>query len=224
MVTIGEITSRLRNIIKAVKEDTFITDRFLYSMVFKFAKALIRRQDNERKIMKVRSLFSKIPCVELIEVDRIEACCAGIKSNCTIMRTKYKLPALVEGSAGPLIRGVSTLDDSIYFEGTTSKTYVSIANSSNFKHNKAKYYWYMGGHLYFPDIPYEGVNVEAMWEDDVSYLQCDEENKCKPRQDTIAPIPDYLIAEAETMVLQELGISMQLPSDVADDKQSILRT
>ena len=50
MTTVGEATSRVRNILKAVKEDPFLTDRFLYSLIMKYAKTLIRRQENEGKI------------------------------------------------------------------------------------------------------------------------------------------------------------------------------
>ncbi len=63
MTTIGETISRVRNVVKGVKEDAFLTDRFLYSMILKYAKMLIRRQDNENKIMRFQSLFERLPCV-----------------------------------------------------------------------------------------------------------------------------------------------------------------
>ena len=223
MTTIGEVTSRLRNIIKGVREDAFLTDRFLYSMVLKNAKALIRRQDNESKIMNIRSLFETVPCVDLEETSTIEACCAGV-TDCTIMRTKEELPAIVDGSKGPLIRGVSTIDNSEYFLETSPQIFVSIASTPNYKYNKTKYYWYLNRRLYFPNVPYDAVNVEAMWEDSVSYLQCDDSEKCLLRQDEASSIPDYLYAEIDMMVLKELGIMIQLPPQPADDKQSNLRT
>src|ERR1035437_3682948 len=108
--TRGESISRIRNIIKAVKKDPFLTDRFLYSLIIKYAKSLIKRQDNESKIMKFQSLFVPIPCVELIEIDKIEACCSAIKSGCTIMRTKNRLPEIFEGTYGPLFRMITSLD------------------------------------------------------------------------------------------------------------------
>ena len=50
MTTIGESISRVRNILKAVKEDPFMTDRLIYSIIIKYAKVLIRRQDNENMV------------------------------------------------------------------------------------------------------------------------------------------------------------------------------
>lgn len=221
--TIGDGVSRLRNVLKAVKEDSFITDRFLYSMILKYGKMLIRRQDNENKIKNVRSLFKTIPCVALDEVSKIEACCTGITTNCTIMRTHDKLPKIIEGSFGPLIRGVSSIDDSVYLNPTSPQLYVSIANSTNFKYNKTKYYWFRDGYIYVPNVLWEALNIEALWEDDVTYLQCDFDNKCTPIQDNPSAIPDYMYAEIEMMILKELGVLMQPTNENNDDKQSNLR-
>ena len=38
--TIGYTVSRVRNTLKAVKEDAFLTDRFIYSVVSKFCKII----------------------------------------------------------------------------------------------------------------------------------------------------------------------------------------
>jgi len=53
--TIGYTVSRVRNSIKAVKEDAFVTDRYLWSVITKYAKLFIKRQDNQNKLF-VQSL------------------------------------------------------------------------------------------------------------------------------------------------------------------------
>jgi len=223
MTTIGDSVSRLRNLVKGVKEDAFLTDRFLYSLVLKYAKTLIRRQDNENKIMRFQSLFEPLPCVELIEVDKIEACCAGIKSNCTIMRTKDKLPTVLEGAYGPLFRTVSSIDGSIQCFKTYPSTYTSMANTKTFKYNTNKYYWYLDGYLYFPNIVWESVRVEGLWNESVAMYKCDGD-VCKKRQDDDTHIPEYLFAEIEQMVLKDLTVLIQIPIQSVDDNQSPLRT
>jgi len=222
MTTIGDITSRLKGMIKAVREDAFITDRFLYSLALKHAKTLVRRQDNENKIKTMDSLFETLPCVELIEISKIAACCAGIKGACTFRRTKDPIPNTIGGSWGPIIRGVSTIDYSTYFNPTWSMIFVDIANSTDFKYNKTKYYWYHDHHLYFPNIDYDAVNIEAIWEDSINYLKCDGE--CVLRQDEHIAFPDYLLTEVENLVKADLGLVIQTLGDVNDDKQSNLRT
>ena len=57
MTTRAESISRIRNLIKGVKQDVFITDRFLFSIIMKYAKTFIRRQDNENKIMMIENNF-----------------------------------------------------------------------------------------------------------------------------------------------------------------------
>ena len=67
MVNIGETISRVRNLLKSVKEDAFLTDRMIYSVILKYAKLFVQRQDNDNKIMRYQTLFEVLPCVDLIE-------------------------------------------------------------------------------------------------------------------------------------------------------------
>jgi hypothetical protein len=221
--TIGESVSRIRNQVKGVKEDAFITDRFLYSLIIKYAKLLVKRQDSQNQIVRFQSLFEVLPCVELIEVDKVEACCTGIKTNCTIRRTKDKLPDVLEGSYGPLFRNISSIDRSIDFFMTYPSIFTNIANSKNYKYNTNKYYWFIEGHLYFPNVEYDAVLVEGLWTESIGYLQC-EGDECTVRQDDLIPIPEYLFAEIEQMVMRDLGLFIQMPNETQDDKQSILRS
>lgn len=78
----------------------------------------MRRQDNENKLMNYDSLFEVLPYVELVEVDRIEADCAGIKTGCKIMRTYKKLPKVFSGSIGPIFRNITSIDGSEVFTQT----------------------------------------------------------------------------------------------------------
>ncbi|MEY2701972.1 MAG: Cellulophaga phage phi4:1 [Bacteroidota bacterium] len=221
MTTIQEATSRVRNIFKAVNEDAFLTDRLIYSILLKFSKALIRRQDNESKLMVYDSLFETLPFVELIEVDKIEADCAGIKTGCTFRRTKYKLPKVYSGSNGPIFRNISPIDFSDTFQQISSAIYVAMSRSTNFKYNKCHYFWYNNGHLYFPDIKWDAVMIEAMWEDPLDGY-CDKD-ECTIMQEKSFNLPEYLFAEMEQMSYQELMMLAKIPTDTSDDKQNVIR-
>lgn len=208
---------------KAVKDDAFITDRFLYSLIMKYGKALIRREDNKNRLMRIGSLFTTIPCVDLIEVDKVEACCLNIPTGCYIKRTEYKLPGIMDGTNGPILRLVSSVDRSVEVYRTDPGTYERMTRTTNFKYNKNKYYWYIDGYLYFPNLEWESVLIEGLFEEDTADFQCDPSMKCIIRQDQELAIPDYLFAEIENMAKADLGIAAQLPSDGADDKQNALR-
>ena len=56
MTTIGEAVSRVRNVLKGVREDAFLTDRTIYYSILKYAKALIKREDNQFRLMKMSSI------------------------------------------------------------------------------------------------------------------------------------------------------------------------
>jgi hypothetical protein len=223
MTTTGEAISRVRNTLKAVKEDPFLTDRTIYYSIIKYGKTLLKREDNQNRLMKMSSLFSFLPFVELIEVDKIEAQCTGIYSGCTIKRTKEKLPQLFDGMFGPILRTVSSIDGETELMRTEPGTYVSMSKTTNFKYNKRKYFWYLNGYLYFPNLEWDAVKVEGIFEGDKGDFLCDPKDQCMLKQDQQLPFPEYLFSEIEQMVLQELTMLAKLPVDNGDDGQNILR-
>ena len=217
--TIGDVISRLRSQIKAVRQDAFITDRMIYSFVIKHAKWLMKREDSKNRLMSFSGVVQTMDFVELIEIDKVEACCTGIKSDCVIKRTKDKLPIFLQGYYGPLIRAVTSLDNSEEVQPIIPSSYLNIVNSKNAKYNKTKYFWYLNEYLYFPNIEWSAVRIEGIFEDDISRWTC-EEDSCKLRQDDSFNVPDYLLGELEAQVIKDLTVMYQVPTDLQNDKQS----
>jgi len=220
MTTIGEAISRVRNALKAVKEDAFLTDRTIYFALSKYAKTLIKREDNQFRLMKMSQIFQVLPYVELIDVDRVEAGCIGVYSECYFKRSKDKLPSILDGMFGPIIRTTSSIDGSIEMFRTDPGTWVSITKSSTFKYNKRPYFWYLNGYIYCPNIDWDAIRIEAIFENKVETCDTDD---CQIKQDERLAIPDYLFSEAEQFVLKELTTITQMPADGADDSQNSLR-
>ena len=94
MTTIGEAISRLRGQLKAESEDSFMTDRYIYSLIKKYAQLLMRRQDHASKLMKFNSVWQELKYVDLIEVDKIEAHCSGVQTGCIIKEQKINFQPL----------------------------------------------------------------------------------------------------------------------------------
>jgi hypothetical protein len=218
--TVGESISRVRNTLKAVKEDPFLTDRTIYFSIIKYGQSLMKREDNQLRLMKISNIFKVMPYVELIEVDKVDAACVGVYSGCYFKRTKERLPDLLTGIQGPIFRTVSSIDGSIELFRTDPGTFVSMTKTTTFKYNKRQYWWYLDGYLYFPNLVWDAVKIEAIFENDVE--TCDSD-KCTIRQDQALNIPDYLFSEIEQYVVQELTMTMQVPADGADDSQNTLR-
>jgi hypothetical protein len=222
-ISIGEITSRIRKIIKAIKQDAFLTDRFLYSLLVKHGNWLMKREDSANKLLKFDPVIEALPFVELIEVDKVEAQCHGVQTHCKIKRTANKLPAMFEGYSSVLIRTISSLDGGIEVVMTDPITYVNITRQTSFKYNKTKYCWFLNGYLYFPNIEWDAVRVEGIFSEDVENYGCPDCKNCKPRQKHPFNIPGYLHGELENFVLNDLKTMLQIPTDTANDKQSITR-
>lgn len=220
--TIGDVISRLRSQIKATRQDAFVTDRMIYSIVIKHAKWLMKREDSKNKLLVFSGVIQTMDYVELIEIDKVEACCTGVKSDCTIKRTKDKLPVFLQGYYGPLIRTISSIDNSEELQPILPSSYIALSNSKGYKYNKTKYYWFLNDYLYFPNLDWDAVRVEGIFEDDISKWTCDEDS-CVVKQDQTFNVPDYLLAEMESQVLNDLNITYQLPPDPINDKQNVTR-
>lgn len=220
--TIGDVISRIRNQVKGVKQDAFMTDRMIYSFVLKHAKWLMKREDAKNKLMAFSGVMQTMDFVELTEVDKIEACCAGVKSKCTIKRTKDKLPVFLQGYFGPLIRTISSIDASEELQPILPSVYIGIANSKNAKYNKTKYYWFLNDYLYFPNLEWDAVRIEGIFEDDISIYTCADDS-CIIKQDQSFNVPDYLLGELEGQVAKDLIGIYQIPADPSNDKESLTR-
>jgi hypothetical protein len=220
MTTIGEAISRVRNALKAVKEDAFLTDRTVYFALMKYALTLIKREDNQNKLMRISSIFQVLPYIELIDVDKVDAGCIGVYSECYFKRSKEKLPTILDGTFGPIIRTVSSIDGTIEMYRTDPGTWVSMTKTTTFKYNRMPYFWYLNGYIYCPNIDWDAIRMEAIFDGQVDTCDTDD---CLIKQDQPFTIPQYLFSEVEQYVIKELTMTMQMPSDGADDSQNSLR-
>ena len=223
MTNIGEVISRVRGQVKAESQDAFVTDRYVYSLILKFAQLLIRRQDHANKLLKFSAIWKTLPFIELIEVDKVEAHCTGIQSGCTIKRTKTKLPKMLEGYWGALIRTVSSIDGSTELKATQPGTYTSLTKTTSFRYNKQKYFWYMDGYLYLPDLEWDAIKLEGVFDDDISDWLCDSKDECTPRYEQAMNIPESLFAEIESQILQVMMSTVRIPSEDSDNKINLHR-
>ena len=181
MTKISEVISRIRGQIKAEVQDAFVTDRYVYSLIIKYAQVLMRRQDFANKLMKFNSVWKALPYVELIDIDKIEATCSGIQSGCTFKRTKEKLPDMIEGYWGPLIRTISSIDGSIEMQATQPGTYTSMTKTTSFRYNTTKYWWYINGYIYIPNVEWDAIKIEGVFDDNIGAWLCEEGAECTPR-------------------------------------------
>lgn len=221
MTTKRETISRIRGSIKGEKQDAFLTDRFIYSLILKYAKTYVKRLDDNNKLMRYSQLFETLG-IDLIEVSKVEAGCVSIPTCCTVRRSENKLPKVFEASWGPIFRYVSSIDGSKEILKTYQKQYVKMAKTTTFKYNNNLYYWMSNGYAYFPNLEWDIVLFDGMWEDSIEMYKCCAD-KCINRLDEPTHVPDDMLSEIEANVRQELLGMIQLPKDNLVDNQNQLR-
>ncbi len=223
MAKISEVISRIRGQIKAEVQDAFVTDRYVYSLVIKYAQILMRRQDFANKLMKFNAVWRTLPYVQLIDVDKVEASCSGIQSGCTFKRTKEKLPNMIEGYWGPLIRTISSIDGSIEMQATQPGTYTSMTKTTSFKYNTTKYWWYINEYIYIPNVEWDAIKIEGVFDDNIGAWLCEDAAECIPRYEQEINIPEALFAEIEAQVINAMMVTVKIPVVDGDNKVDINR-
>ena len=108
MSTLRKLVSDVRSTHKILSTDALITDRAIASEVKNNALTLIKRETNLRRLWASDTLFTTIPCLEMIEVP-ISECCDYV-DPCTVARSKYKVPRISEGNYQYVIQGVYSIN------------------------------------------------------------------------------------------------------------------
>lgn len=219
VTTIGAIISSIRGQIKATNIDSFITDRHLFSLILKHAAWLIKREDDKGVLRKYGNIFQTLDFVEMIDVDKADTGCFCIESGCMIKRSKLKLPATWDGTYGPIIRSVTSIDGTTPLTLTYPSTFIAMQKQKTFKYNKTKYYYILNDYIYLPNIDWPAIRVEGLFRFGVANYNC-EADKCEHRQHEPFAIPMYLFGEIQSNVMQDLSIQIQIPQDISTDNLS----
>lgn len=204
-LTVRAAISQVKIPNKAVNADSRLTNKYIYSLLRKHRDFLLKQVDSKFQLMKLGYLFQVWKCVDLIPTPTIDECC-GIKTNCTIYRTKKKLPYVIAASWGPILRKVSSLD------GFTEFVYINIAEynrrqeDTNSKYDKNLYFFWSDGYLYFPNVEWKKIRIEALFEEDIEkYNDCDgDQDPCKTFLDNTFRCPKELMKSCIDLVNMEL--------------------
>ena len=145
MATLRKLVSDVRSVHKILSTDSLITDRAIASEIRNNSLLLIKRETNLRKLWATDTLFTTIPCLEMIEVP-ISECCNYV-DECTIARTKLKLPRISEGNYQYVIQGVYSINalggQGKKLKEITVNRYINLLKLPIIK--KEEYFWISNG-------------------------------------------------------------------------------
>jgi hypothetical protein len=229
MATLRKLVSDVRSVHKILSTDSLITDRAIASEIRVNALLLIKRETNLRKLWATDTLFTTIPCLEMIEVP-ISECCNYV-DECTVARTKLKLPRISEGNYQYVIQGVYSINalggQGKKLKEITVNRYINLLKLPVIK--KEEYYWITNGYLYVNNPLLKAIRFVALFEEDVEneimYPECGcgtpeytLEEICKNPLDKEFPLPGYLEQQTLQLTSQKLlSTYFNLKTDVSSE-------
>lgn len=229
MSTFRKLVSDVRSMHKLLSTDNLITDRAVMSEVRNNAFLLIKRETNLRKLWATDTVFTTIPCLEMVEVP-ISECCDYV-DPCTVARTRFKLPRITEGNYQYVIQGVYSINamsgQGKKLKEITINRYVNLLKLPIIKNEE--YYWISNGYLYVNNPLLKAIRLVALFEEDVPneimYPECGcgtpsytPEQLCVNPLDKESPVPGYLEKQVLELTSQKLlSTYFKLKTDITND-------
>lgn len=228
MPTLRKVVSDVRSMHKLLSTDNLITDRVVASEIRNNTLLLVKRETNLRKLWATDTLFTTVPCLEMIEVP-ISECCEYV-DPCSIGRSKFKLPRIAEGNYQYLIQGVYSINAlsgvGKKLKEITINRYVNLIKLPIIKNEE--YYWIQNGYLYINNPLLKAIRISAFFEEDVPneimYPECgcggyepNLEDYCKNPLDKEYALPGYLQNQVLALTSQKL---LSTYFRINDDKTS----
>ena len=222
------LVSDVRSTHKLLSTDSMITDRAIASEINNNNLLLSKRETNLRKLWATDTLFTTIPCLEMIEVP-ISECCE-YADPCTISRTKLKIPKIAEGNYQYVIQGVYSINamsgKGKKLKEITVNRYMNLLKLPIIK--KEDYFWISNDYLYVTNPDIQAIRLVAMFEtmptNDFLYPDCccgvdvTNENFCMNPLDREYGIPGYLKTQVLDLTSKKLlGTYFNIKSDMSDN-------
>lgn len=229
MSTLRQIVSGVRSLHRILSTDAMITDRVIASEIRRTSLLLIKRETNLRKLWATDTVFTTLPCLEMIEVPITD--CGDYSENITIARSRFKLPRIAEGNYNYVIQGVYSIN---VLGGTGKKLkeitinrYLNLLKLPSKKNEE--YFWINNDYLYVSSAFVEKIRISALFmgdiPNDIMYPEsvCSGDNfnlsdYCMNPLDKQFFLPGYLEKQVMQLVSQTLRESyFQIQQDVTNE-------
>jgi hypothetical protein len=229
MATGRRLVSDIRSMHKLISTDSSLTDRAIISEVRNNTLLLIKRETNLRKLWATDTIFTTLPCLEMIEVPITECC--GYVDPCMISRSKFKLPNIAEGNYQYVIQGVYSINalggNGNKIKEITINRYTNLLQL-NTRKNTDIYYMIVNDYLYVTNSDIKAIRLAALFTEEVPNellypsCCCDKDiisqEKCINPLDKEFPLPGYLEKQVLELTSQKLLSSyFTIKTDIASE-------
>lgn len=229
MSTLRQLVSNVRSMHRILSTDSMITDRAIASEIRRSSLLLIKRETNLRKLWATDTIFTTIPCLEMIEVPLSD--CGDYAEEIMIARSKYKIPRIAEGNYNYVIQGVYSIN---VLGGTgkrlkeiTINRYLNLLKLPTIKNEE--YYFINNDYLYVTSSFVEKVRISALFMGDIPKevmfpeIVCSSdtfsiEDYCKNPLDREFYLPGYLEKQVMQLTSETLKQTyFQIQQDVSNE-------
>ena len=205
-----EFVSQISGILKSNNKDNKIPKRLILKVGQDAATFLIAQKLGDRSLYKESNPYITISCFELEPIEVVKCDIIEFRRCKSIMKSKNKLPKLIDSKYGASLKEVTALDDETEFKFTTPAQYRRDKNRGE---SDYKYYYIKDGYLYLLDVTVPRVNLYVLTLDEESVESCDKCNDCKSLWDYELNIPDKLLEAVTQETLKTISIRKQIPRD-----------
>lgn len=224
---VRQFISDITTATKQISADSFIPPRFVISEARSIIGDFLKKDhDAKRKLQKTSEGWSGLNCIEMEEVPIIQCPEVDVPLCEKMVRSKYPLPYTYTYSFGNIIKHVSSINYSTFYNPTTPREWNSI-QKREFKDKNRYYYFFIDGYIYIPipkgiDFPIENLRMEAYFIDKWEVAQyellsssCNSQvDPCKSPLDYELVIPVYLENDVKNALVQKIMNSyLQIPKD-----------
>jgi hypothetical protein len=213
-MTNSEIVSRIANTLNTLTKDARRSRRYLLNVARSKASFLIAQKLGEKSLIKEDNIYTTINCFEMEKIDVVKCDIIEFRRCKTIMRSKHKLPKLINSRIGNSLKEVTSLDDERDFKPTTPAQY----RRDKFR-GFSDYidYYVKDGYLYILEAEIFAVNLylitlETDKADQVSGCS-DNDCECKSLWEYEFTAPDKLLDVIIGESVKEVVLSIQNPTD-----------
>lgn len=228
METRAQIVSRVSNELRLINKDEYFSRRAILSMLESKIKFLLSQKMGERNsLFRESQLYSTLECFELEKVEKIDCPIAEFKLCRTLMKSKHKIPELVDSKFYNNILSVTAIDSLTLFSPISLRDY---ATRKNRKYSNLQNLVYIehGGYIYIPDYEVYAVNLDILTlrvEELLKKSKCSKEDCCKSYWDYPLINSDKLAEVAIGEVIQEVrGTFRSIQVDENPNKDSNIKS
>lgn len=219
MASYSEISFDILEILKSnqISDDVDISLEHIMYHVNNQRALWLRNEMNKSGRSIDSHIIQDLGCLEITEVDAAECC--SVTSDCIALRTKKKLPPFIELHDRPAVTYVGPVN-----KINQPFPLISQGKASYILHNK-----FTGNNLYaillndyiylltknpiYQGIDYINVRGVVADPNDLLDFRCDSEGTpCFSYEDEY-PINNWMIPYIKEQVLQQFGMSLQIPKD-----------